>query len=64
MNFHLPPEIPPDDPVMTVEALKHVVDELMGKIQTLVVLLDEHGLLENHTYTFPDGDVWKTKDVE
>ena len=63
-NHQLPPELPPPDPIQEVEALKYVVKELTAKVQTLVLLLDEHNLLEDHAYTFPDGDVWKAKDVE
>jgi len=54
----------PDNDKLTIEALKLVVKELTGKIQLLVEFLDEKGLLEDHCFTFPDGDVYKTKDVE
>jgi hypothetical protein len=49
---------------MTVEALKHVVQELTHKIHFLVQWADEKGLLEDHQFEFPDGDVWKARDVE
>ena len=53
-----------DDPVLTAEAQKHVIKELSAKIQMLVDLLDEKNLLEEHAFTFPDGDVWKSKDID
>ena len=56
--------VTPEDPLITVEALKGVVTELTGKVQLLVELLDSKGLLEEHVFTFPDGDVWKAQDVE
>lgn len=61
-KYQLPPEFSPPDPEQEAEALKHVVTELMAKIQVLVSELDERGLLEEHTYTFPDGDTWKAQD--
>jgi hypothetical protein len=63
-KYQLPPELPPEDPQMTVEALKHVVQELTHKIHFLVAWADEKGLLEDHAFTFPDGDIWKAKDVD
>ena len=62
-KYQLPPELPPEDPLMTVEAQKHVIEELTGKIQFLVEWIDAKGLLEDHQFEFPDGDVWKSKDV-
>jgi len=61
-NHHLPPELPPDDPTLTVEAQKFVIKELTAKVQLLVDYLDNMTLLEDHTFTFPDGDVWKAQD--
>lgn len=52
------------EPDPEIEALKGVVKELTAKIQLLVELLDQHGLLQNHRYEFPDGDVWKAQDIE
>ena len=54
----------PDNPIMQIEALKIVVKELTSKIQLLVEFLDEKGLLEEHLFTFPDGDIWKAQDVD
>lgn len=63
-NHQLPPELPPEDPMITVEAQKHVIEELTHKIQYLVEWIDERGLLADHAFTFPDGDHWKAKDIE
>ena len=63
-NHKLPPELPAEDPVIVVEAQKHVIKELSDKIQFLVEWADSRGLLEDHAFTFPDGDVWKAQDVE
>lgn len=63
-NHQLPPELPPEDPVIVVEAQKHVIKELSDKIQLLVDLLDSKGLLDDGAFTFPDGDIWKARDVE
>jgi hypothetical protein len=41
-KYQLPPELPPEDPQMTVEALKHVVQELTHKIHFLVAWADEN----------------------
>jgi len=54
--------VDPDDPMLTVEAQKRVIAELMGKIQMLVDWADEKGLLEDGAFTFPDGDTWKARD--
>lgn len=43
---------------LEVAALKQVVKELTGKVQLLVDWVDEKGLLEDHVFTFPDGDVY------
>jgi hypothetical protein len=56
--------VDPDDPLLTIEAQKRVIAELMGKIQHLVDEMDINGRLEDHAYTFPDGDTWKARDVE
>ena len=63
-NHQLPPNLDPPDPLQEVEALKHVVKELTGKLHHLVVWVDGKGLLEDHAFTFPDGDVWKAQDIE
>lgn len=63
-HHQLPPELSPPDPIMEAEALRHVVTELTGKIQLLVEWMDGRGLLDDHCFTFPDGDVWKAQDVE
>lgn len=52
------------DPAMEVAALREVVKELTAKVQLLVEFLDERGLLEEHCFTFPDGDVFKAKDID
>lgn len=52
------------DALRELEAVKNVVKELTAKVQHLVEVLDGKGLLEDHAYTFPDGDVWKAQDVE
>lgn len=54
----------PDNDKLTVEALKLVVKEMTAKIQHLVDEMDMNGRLEDHAYTFPDGDIWKAQDVE
>ena len=64
VNHQLPPELPPEDPIQEAAALKFVVKELTAKVQQLVDFLDGKGLLEEHAFTFPDGDIWKAKDVE
>ena len=64
MTLTSPPELVKTEPEMELQALKIVNAELTAKIQHLVEVLDEKGLLEEHCYTFPDGDVWKTQDVE
>lgn len=63
-NHQLPPELPPEDPLVTVEAQKHVIKELSDKIQFLVDWADGNHMLEDGAFTFPDGDVWKARDVE
>jgi len=61
--FGSPPEfLPPEDPLMTVEAQKLVIKELTDKIQFLVDWADSSGFLEGHAFTFPDGDIWKAQD--
>lgn len=57
-------EVEPADDTIEVEALKIVVKELTAKIQCLVEWADEKGLLEEHAFTFPDGDVWKAQDID
>lgn len=52
------------DALRELEAVRDVVKELTSKVQHLVEVLDNKGLLEDHSYTFPDGDVWKAQDVE
>jgi len=64
VNYQLPPELPPEDPTLVAEAQKFVIKELTAKVQQLVDLLDSKGLLEEGAFTFPDGDVWKARDVE
>ena len=54
----------PASPEMTVAALQHVVEELTAKIQLLVDHMDLNDMLEDHCFTFPDGDVYKAKDSE
>lgn len=56
--------VDPVDDAVEVAALRQVVQELTDKIQFLVEWLDKHGLLEDHGFTFPDGDFWKTQDEE
>ena len=63
-NHQLPPELPTPDSTQELAAVRHVVEELTSKIQWLVEFLDHKGLLEDHSFTFPDGDVWKTRDIE
>ena len=62
-KHELPPEVEPVDPAMEVASLKHVVKELSDKIQLLVDHLDLNDMLEDHCFTFPDGDIWKAQDV-
>lgn len=35
--------------------------ELVGKIHFLVDWADGRGLLEEHVFTFPDGDTWEAR---
>jgi hypothetical protein len=42
------------------DAAQRVINELAGKIRHLLEWADEKGMLENHAFTFPDGDVWET----
>lgn len=56
--------VTPEDDKMTIEALRLVVKELSDKIQHLIDWADSRGMLEDHSYTFPDGDVFKAQDVE
>jgi len=66
----MPPENPakvtvlPEDDKQAIEALKRALKEMAEKVQFLVDLLDNKGLLEEHAFEFPDGDIWKSKDVE
>lgn len=53
-----------DNTTLELEALKVVVKELTAKIQYLVEWADHRALLEDHAFTFPDGDVWKAQDVD
>ena len=53
-----------DESVMEIAALKEVVAELTSKIQLLVEWADKQGMLEDHVFTFPDGDVWKAADSD
>jgi hypothetical protein len=63
-NHSSPPDmILPEDPLITVEAQKLVIAELTAKIQFLVEKLDDAGMLEDHAFTFPDGDIWKAQDT-
>ena len=32
--------------------------DVVKKVQILVDILDEKGILEDNTFTFPDGEVW------
>jgi hypothetical protein len=34
------------------------VADLVAKLQCLVDWADGQGLLEDHVFTFPDGDIW------
>lgn len=63
-NHQLPPEIPEEDPRITAEAQKHVIKELSDKIQFLVDWADSNHMLRDGSFTFPDGDVWKARDIE
>ena len=63
-NHVLPPEMPEEDPRITAAAQKEVITELMAKIQFLVDWMESQHLLEDHAFTFPDGDIWKAKDSE
>lgn len=38
--------------------------ELAGKIQFLINTVDERGMLPEHVFTFPDGDVWEAKHLD
>ena len=35
------------------------IEALAGKITFLVSFMDKLGLLEDHVFTFPDGDTWE-----
>jgi hypothetical protein len=48
---------------MELTAVKLVVRELTGKIQFLVDWADQQGLLPEHTFTFPDGDLYKAQET-
>jgi len=54
--------VDPDDPMLTIEAQKRVIAELMGKIQFLVDWADGNKMLNDGSFTFPDGDTWKARD--
>lgn len=42
------------DPPDTNEYIR----DLIGKLDLLVNWIDQQGLLPEHVFTFPDGDVW------
>lgn len=45
-----------------VETLEEArISELEAKLQFLVDYLDKSGLLEEHSFTFPDGDTWASE---
>lgn len=62
-RIRIPFEMQPEDPLITVEAQKLVIKELVEKVQFLVDKLDDAGMLEEHAFTFPDGDIWKSQDL-
>lgn len=41
-----------------VADMKAEVHDLAGRVQCLVNWADREGLLEEHVFTFPDGDTW------
>ena len=43
------------------DSLAEQCRELAGKIQFLVDWADANKLLEDHVFTFPDGDIWEAK---
>ena len=53
-----------DDLLIEIEALKGVVQEYAAKIQYLVDWADGRLLLEDGSFTFPDGDTWKARDTD
>ena len=42
----------------SVVELREIANELLAKVQYLVDYLEGRGLLEEHCFTFPDGDTW------
>ena len=45
-----------------VETLEEArISELEAKLQFLVDYLDIMSLLEEHSFTFPDGDTWNSR---
>lgn len=40
------------------------ISELEHRVQYLVDFLQKRGLLEDGTFTFPDGDTWWATDTE
>ena len=39
-----------------------IICDLATKIRYLISFLDINGLLSDHSFTFPDGEIWPTLD--
>lgn len=43
------------------DSLAEQCRDLAAKVQLMVDWADGEGLLDDHTFTFPDGDIWEAK---
>lgn len=48
-----------EDTTPTLESYKEYTDDVVSKLQYLVDFMDKCGWLEDHCFTFNDGDVWR-----
>jgi hypothetical protein len=42
-----------------MDPIEQLVMDLSAKVQFLVNFADKNGLLPEHVFTFPDGDIWE-----
>ena len=48
-----------EDTTPILESYKEYTDDVVSKLQYLVDFMDKCGWLEDHCFTFNDGDVWR-----
>lgn len=52
---------------MNEEEIDQLIQEnsyLYSKVQYLIDMLDEEGMLPEHLFTFPDGETWEASPKE